>query len=403
MRRLLVSALALALAVVVACVAMALFTSGGMRSVRDTAGLVLPAGIIWLALVHASLRIRRLGTFRLQYALAVASAVGVSLIAVFWTADRMFVSDHDAGVLASLMLFAGVIGARIAALLGDRTARDVERLGIGLGTFAAGDLSHRIEPAGPRELQDLAISANEMASELERMRSERDDADRARRNLIASVSHDLRTPLTSLRLLVEAIDDGVVEGPADTADALRRAKGYVTTLSTLVDDLFELARLEAGDISWTLSQVGVAELIDETVEAFRPLAEQKGLVLTESVPSDVAPVRGNPEKLQRVLYNLVQNAVRHTPQDGTVSLRAERDADFVRIEVADDGEGIPPEQAEQVFERFFRGGDGARNGTGAGLGLSISRAIVEAHGGRIWVEPREGRGSRVIFTVPAAT
>jgi signal transduction histidine kinase len=403
MRRILVSALVLLVAVVVACVAMALFTNGGMRSVRDTAGLVLPAGIIWLALVHVSVRVRRLGTFRLQYALAVASAVGVSLIAVFWTADRMFVSDHDAGVLASLMLFAGVIGARIATLLADRTAHDVERLGIGLGTFAAGDLSHRIEPAGPRELQDLAVSANEMAAELERMRSERDDADRARRNLIASVSHDLRTPLTSLRLLVEAIDDGVVEGPADTADALRRAKGYVTTLSTLVDDLFELARLEAGDISWTLSQVRVAELIDETVEAFRPLAEQKGLVLTESVPSDVAPVRGNPEKLQRVLYNLVQNAVRHTPQDGTVSLRAEGDAGFVRIEVADDGEGIPPEQAEQVFERFFRGGDGARNGTGAGLGLSISRAIVEAHGGRIWVEPREGRGSRVIFTLPAAT
>jgi signal transduction histidine kinase len=403
MRRILVSALVLAVAVVVACVTMALFTGGGMRSVRDTAELVLPAGIIWLALVHASVRVRRLGTFRLQYALAVASAVGVSLIAVFWTADRMFVSDHDAGVLASLMLFAGVIGARIATLLADRTAHDVERLGIGLGTFAAGDLSHRIEPAGPRELQDLAVSANEMAAELERMRSERDDADRARRNLIASVSHDLRTPLTSLRLLVEAIGDGVVAGPADTADALRRARGYVTTLSTLVDDLFELARLEAGDISWTLSQVGVAELIDETVEAFRPLAEQKGLMLTESVSSDVGPLRGNPEKLQRVLYNLVQNAVRHTPQDGTVSLRAEGDRGFVRIEVADDGEGIPPEQSEQVFERFFRGGDGARNGTGAGLGLSISRAIVEAHGGRIWVEPREGRGARVIFTVPTAT
>ena len=125
-------------------------------------------------------------------------------------------------------------------------------------------------------------------------------------------------------------------------------------------------------------------------------------MLTEEVPGDVAGVRGNPEKLQCVLYNLMQNAVRHTPQDGTVTLRAARDADFVRIEVADDGEGIPPEQAEHVFERFFRGGDGARNGTGAGLGLSISRAIVEAHGGRIWVEPAKGRGTRVVFTVPAA-
>jgi signal transduction histidine kinase len=402
MRRILVSALVLAAGVALACITMALFTDGGMQSARDTAELVLPAGVLWLGLVHAGLRVRRLGTFRLQYAVAVASAIGVALIAVYWTADRMFVSDHDAGVLASLMLFAGVIGARNATLLADRTAHDVETLGDGLSAFAAGNLAHRIEPAGPRELRDLAGSANEMAAELERMRNERDDADRARRNLIASVSHDLRTPLTSLRLLVEAIDDGVVSGPTETADALRRAKQHVTTLSTLVDDLFELARLEAGDISWTLSQVGVAELIDETVEAFRPQAELRGLTLTESVAPDVAPVRGNPEKLQRVLYNLVQNAVRHTPADGTVTLRAERDAGFVRIEVADDGEGIPAEQAEHVFDRFFRG-DGARNGTGAGLGLSISRAIVEAHGGKIWVEPGERRGTRVVFTVPAAT
>jgi signal transduction histidine kinase len=402
MRRILVSALSVVAAVALSCATMAIFTGGGLHAATDTAELVLPAGVLWLALVHAGLSMRRLGTFRLQYAVAVTSAIGVALIAVFWTADRMFVSDHDAGVLASLMLFAGVVGARNAMLLADRTAHDVEALGDGLGTFAAGDLSHRIEPAGPRELRDLADSANEMAAALEHARGERDDADRARRNLIASVSHDLRTPLTSLRLLVEAIDDGVVAGPEETAEALRRAKQHVATLSTLVDDLFELARLEAGDISWTLSQVGVAELIDETVEAFRPQAEQKGLVLTESVPSDVVPVRGNPEKLQRVLYNLMQNAVRHTPQDGTVTLRAERDDGFVRIEVADDGDGIPPDQAEHVFERFFRGGDGARNGTGAGLGLSISRAIVEAHGGRIWIEPGEKRGTRVVFTVPAA-
>jgi signal transduction histidine kinase len=402
MRRILVSALSVVAAVALSCATMALFTGGGVHAATDTAELVLPAGVLWLALVHAGLSMRRLGTFRLQYAVAVTSAIGVALIAVFWTADRMFVSDHDAGVLASLMLFAGVVGARNAMLLADRTAHDVEALGAGLGTFAAGDLSHRIEPAGPRELRDLADSANEMAAALEHARTERDDADRARRNLIASVSHDLRTPLTSLRLLVEAIDDGVVAGPEETGEALRRAKQHVATLSTLVDDLFELARLEAGDISWTLSQVGVAELIDETVEAFRPQAEQKGLVLNESVPSDVAPVRGNPEKLQRVLYNLMQNAVRHTPQDGTVTLRAERDDGFVRIEVADDGDGIPPDQAEHVFERFFRGGDGARNGTGSGLGLAISRAIVEAHGGRIWIEPGEKRGTRVVFTVPAA-
>ena len=292
------------------------------------------------------------------------------------------------------MLFAGVIGARNATLLAERTSRDVERLRTGLRTFAAGDLSHRIEPTGPRELRDLATSANEMAAVLESVRAERDDADRARRNLIASVSHDLRTPLASLRLLVEAIDDGVVAGPEETADALRRAKGHVATLSTLVDDLFELARLEAGDISWTLSRIGVAELIDETVEAFRPQAERKGLVLTESVAGDVAPVRGQPREApaRAVQPHAERGAPHATGRHGHAARRDAR-TDYVRIEVADDGEGIPPEHAERVFERFFRGGDGARNGTGAGLGLSICRAIVEAHGGRIWVEP--GDGARV--------
>jgi signal transduction histidine kinase len=228
-------------------------------------------------------------------------------------------------------------------------------------------------------------------------------ADRARRNLVAAVSHDLRTPLASLRLLAEAIQDGVVSEQADVETALRRISGHVASLSALVDDLFELARLDAGDITWSLSQVAVGELLDETVEAFRPQAEQKGLHLAGSLARPVDPVTGNPEKLQRVLYNLVQNAVRHTPADGTVTLRAEPAGGFVRFEVADSGEGLVSGDAERAFDRFWRGGsEAARPVGGAGLGLSICRAIVEAHGGSIWIEPEAPRGTRVCFTVPAA-
>ncbi len=292
---------------------MALFTGGGMHSARDTAELVLPAGIAWLALVHASLRIRRLGTFRLQYALAVASAVGVALIAVFWTADRMFVSDHDAGVLASLMLFAGVIGARIAMLLADRTAHDVERLAPASARSPPATSPIASSPSGPRELRDLADSANEMAAELERMRG------RARRRRSRAAQPD--------RLgLARPADAADVAAPARRGDRGRRRRGpgrdrrcaaprassHVATLSTLVDDLFELARLEAGDISWTLSQVGVAELIDETVEAFRPQAEQKGLVLAESVPSDVvARARQPREAAARALQPRAERGAPH--------------------------------------------------------------------------------------------
>ena len=243
-----------------------------------------------------------------------------------------------------------------------------------------------------------------MAMRLSEARDELAAADAARRSLVAAVSHDLRTPLASLRVLVEGIEDGVISDRVEVERALRRVGLHVRSLSALVDDLFELARLDAGDINWSLSRVAVDELIDETLEALRPEAEQKGLLLAEELPGALLPVQGNPEKLQRVLYNLVQNAVRHTPADGVVTLRAAPDDRFVRIEVTDDGEGIAPEDVSRAFDRFWRGGDAAaRPSGGAGLGLSICRAIVEAHGGRIWIEPGTSRGTRVCFTLPAAS
>jgi signal transduction histidine kinase len=249
----------------------------------------------------------------------------------------------------------------------------------------------------------LAAAAAALATALavrlameERSRAQVEDA---RRQLVAAASHDLRTPLASLRLLVESIDDGVVTG--ETRDRyLGEIRIHVAVLSDLVDDLFELSRIEAGDISWTIRQVELGDLIDDTVAAMRAPAEARGVKIAAELPAGHFVAQANAEKVQRVLFNLIQNAIRHTPADGSVTVRARSDGDGVEVEVSDEGEGIPAADGERVFEAFYRG-DAARGEEGAGLGLAISRAIVEAHGGRIWLESG-APGTRVHFTLPGA-
>lgn len=228
----------------------------------------------------------------------------------------------------------------------------------------------------------------------ERMRRQVEDA---RRGLVAAASHDLRTPLASLRLLVEAIDDGVAGEDRDRY--LLEIRTHVAVLSDLIDDLFELSRIEAGDISWTMRQVELGDLIGDTVAAFRASAEERGIHLAAELPDGKVMAEADAEKVQRVLFNLIQNAIRHTPADGSVTVRAKGGPGGVEVEVADSGEGIPAGEGERVFEAFYRG-DSARGEDGAGLGLAISRAIVEAHGGRIWLEDAHP-GTRVRFTLPA--
>jgi signal transduction histidine kinase len=230
----------------------------------------------------------------------------------------------------------------------------------------------------------------------ERSRSEIDEA---RRQLVAAASHDLRTPLASLRLLVESIDDGVATG--ETRDRyLGEIRTHVAVLSDLIDDLFELSRIEAGDISWTMRQIELGDLIGDTVAAMRAPAEEHGVRIAAELPAGHVLAEANAEKVQRVLFNLIQNAIRHTPPDGSVTVRARPTGGGVEVEVADDGEGVPGGDGERVFEAFYRG-DAARGEDGAGLGLAISRAIVEAHGGRIWLEDA-APGTRVRFTLRGA-
>ena len=177
---------------------------------------------------------------------------------------------------------------------------------------------------------------------------------------------------------------------------------HVRAMSALVDDLFELTRIEAGEIHWSMERVHLDELVRETVTAMRGPAAAQGVAVRTELPPGLGPVAANPEKLQRVLFNLIQNAIRHTPADGSVTVAAESIGRSLQLEVADTGVGIPAADRDRVFEPFYRSGkDAARSGDGSGLGLSICRAIVEVHGGAIWVEDADG-GTSVCFTVPRA-
>jgi len=228
--------------------------------------------------------------------------------------------------------------------------------------------------------------------------AERDAREHARRTLVAAISHDLRTPLASLRLLTDAIRDGVVDH-----GALEQMDFHVRWLESLVDDLFELSRIEAGDVDWPMEPVALRELVEETVEGMRGQAAAAQLRLACRVREATPPVRASPEKLQRVLFNLIDNALRHSPAGGIVIVEAApAGAGEVAVWVADSGGGISEEDRDRVFEPFFRGGPPpARPGGGAGLGLYICRAIVEAHGGQIGIVGTQ-TGTQVRIRLPAA-
>ena len=251
------------------------------------------------------------------------------------------------------------------------------------------------------ELADVAAAANRMVQTLRAEERARDAAEAARRQVIAAVSHDLRTPLTSLRLVAQALDDELVD--EETARRYVQTMGAnVRTLGVLIDDLFELSHLDAGDFAWSTEAVALAALAEETVTMLRAEADTNGILISSEIAPDLAPARANPEKIGRVLANLLQNAIRNTPRDGSVVISAQRADDALEIEVADSGPGVAACDRPHVFEPFYRGGDEtARSGGGSGLGLAISRAIVEAHGGRIWLAD-SADGARVRLTLPVA-
>jgi signal transduction histidine kinase len=354
-------------------------------------GLAIVVAVTTLGVgLAVALCLRALPTVRLQLVGLAFLAVVLPLSAVLLSGWVMFHMGDDVKILA--VAAASASAAVVAALLLARgIASRIEQLRVSSADLAGGNLGARAAEEGPMELADLARSFNEMAANLARVFD-------ARRELVAWASHDLRTPIASLQAMLEAAEDGVGE-PSRYLGAMH---DQVRTLARLVDDLFELARIDAGALTLELREAELAGLVESCVRGIEAEAEARGVHIRTRI-EDSALARCEPAKVERVLFNLLTNALRHTPSDGSVAVLVEPRAGEVQVTVEDSGDGLEPETARRMFERFWRGDPARTSGeAGAGLGLAIARGLVEAQGGRIWAESRAEGGARVSFTLPAA-
>lgn len=347
------------------------------------------AGVTLIIGIGAAFCLRLLPTVRLQVAGLALLAVVLPLAAVLASGWVMFHMHDDAKILAvsSAAALSAVAGA---LLLGRWIVGPLERLRGISGKLAGGDLTARAAEEGPHELGELAVAFNKMADSIERLFE-------ARRQLVAGASHDLRTPLSSLQAMLEALEDGL----AEPDEYLPTIRGQVRILSTLVDDLFELTRIDAGALTLELHEIPLDSLVESCVRGFEADARAKRIRLETRRQDRLPTVRCAPEKVERILQNLLTNALRHTPVDGAVAVVVSAQSRAVTVAVEDSGAGLTGEVAQRMFERFWRA-DPSRTADGSGLGLAIAQGLVEAQGGRIWAENRPTGGARLAFTLPLA-
>lgn len=320
---------------------------------------------------------------------------------VWFSAQMMFASRHDLLLAIVLLFFAGGMAMALGYFLSSTITDRINLLKDAAEKLADGDLKTRVPVRGRDEVAMLAHTFNQMAEQLEMVDKKKREIEKMRADLIAWVGHDLQTPLASMRAILEALSDGVVEDPETVKRYLNTAQRDVRSLSVLIDDLFQMAQLNTGGIPLDLASSSLTDLISDTLEAFSELALRQQIKLEGSVDSNVDPVQIDTQRIGRVLNNLIGNALRHTPSQGEVKVRAKRTSTGVEVTVSDSGEGIREEDLPRVFESFYRGEKSRSRSTGgAGLGLAISRGIIQAHGGEIHVQSESGRGSQFIFTFP---
>lgn len=320
---------------------------------------------------------------------------------VWFSAQLMFASKHDLLLAIVLLLFAGGIAMILGYFLSSTVTERILSLKRAAEKLANGDLQTRVPVNGRDELSALSITFNQMAEQLQAADQKQRDLEIMRRDLVAWASHDLQTPLASMRAILEALADGVVDEPDMIKRYLNTAQKDVMSLSALMDDLFQMSQLDAGGFPLNRAPSSLSDLVSDTLESFSELAYRESVTLEGNVEADVDPVYMDTQAIGRVLNNLISNALRHTSAGGEIKVHAWRNAQGLEVSVRDSGEGIHAEDIPHIFERFYRGEKSRNRGTGgAGLGLAIARGIVRAHGGDIRVESQAGKGTQFTFHIP---
>lgn len=308
-----------------------------------------------------------------------------------------------------VIYIAGVVVAVVVIVLSfllvRRLTRPLEELKLAAERVKEGNYTQRVVPPKSQdELGQLAQTFNEMAQTIESDMSELRRQDQVRRDLIANIAHDLATPLTAIQGFSEALADDVISEPAARHETAQRIGREVQRLRRLVADIQNMSSLEAGRTQLDLAPLDMHALVDETLFVIEPECEQAGITLHNEIVPNPPPVLADSDRIAQVLLNLLDNARRHTPAGGTISVSAAIDGNALSVWVTDTGSGISAEDLPHIFERFYRA-DRSRTGAtgGSGLGLSIVRAIISAHGGTIRAESTPGQGTRIIFTLPLAS
>jgi two-component system sensor histidine kinase SaeS len=365
---------------------------------------LLASGTITVSMAFATMRFGlpgRIGTIRGRLVLVCIFATLLSLGNIGFIALIMFLSTHDLGLLTGLLPFSLGLSVFFAVALSETVTRSVRDLRDAVSHLSTENLDISVSSDSQGEIRELADGFNDMAQKLKISFHRERELEKARKDLITAVSHDLRTPLSSIRAMIESINDGVVTDNETIQRYHRTIQSEVEGLGQLVSDLFDLSQIDAGTLQLHIDECQIDELISNTVEMMTPEAVNNRLELKCEINREIPPVAIDAHRIQRVLCNLVQNAIRHTPRDGSISIRTEDVGVEIQVEIADTGEGITPDDLHHLFDYSDHQIKSLKKkARGTGLGLRIAKGIVEAHGGHIWAKSELGQGSVFGFTLP---
>lgn len=358
--------------------------------------LIALLGSIAAASIAMTVVFRLFAPRSLTRRMLIAAISGPVVIAVALSAGSrsMFLSEHDLQFLLILLAFATVLGIGVMFTLARPLTEDLAALTDVARRVGNGDLDARADLERIDEVGDLAAAIDSMVDQIATSRAARDEAERERSITLASLSHDARTPLTSMRLATEALLDGVAPDPQRY---LRTIESDIGAVETLISDLFTIGQLEAGRLELTAGPMDAMVTVYDVAELMMPIGHEKNVRVLISGPEHLQ-VTADPSQLNRVLVNLVSNAIRHSPNDDAVCI--EVDPETRRISVIDNGSGFPQDFCDEAFQPFRRHDEARERAQGgAGLGLAVSKGIIEALDGRIWADP--GPGGAVHLELPA--
>lgn len=340
---------------------------------------------------------------KIRTLLILANTISLVVILVFLTISyiQMFISTDIIILLSLITMGAGLLSFAVNLMITSPLLISVKQMSKEAERMARGDFDVKVTETGPQEIKELAANFNHMSTRIEGMFEELKESEKFKSELIANVSHDLRTPLSSIHSFVAALNDDIIEEPETRKRYYETILSETEKLSVLIEEVLEFSQLENRKLSWNPERTLIDKLLIETIQQFERVIQEKGMEVNVEYDENLPQVPLMPIQIKRVMTNLIQNALSFSPDTTSMEIRAVKNGDQMVFSVTDQGKGIPLFEQASIFERFYRV-EKSRNkaGGGSGLGLSISREIVQLHGGEIGVRSDGKSGSTFWFQLP---